>query len=75
MKIVLVEWLDCHCEDMWTVEDDARNLEPIVVKSVGYLIEQTETKVILSAMVSERTTMSMIVCIPRGSIVNITEIK
>lgn len=75
MKLVLIEWTDCHCEDMWTVEEDAVNLEPILVKSVGFLLKETDTKVVLSAMFTERDTLSMVQCIPRGSIVTMKELQ
>jgi hypothetical protein len=50
-NLVLVEWLDSHHRPGWTTDDPAS--DPLVCKSVGWLIRQTKEALVLSANVTE----------------------
>ncbi len=74
MQIYRIEWLDTHCEDSWNPIDMAKGMEPLLVTSVGIVLIEDRQKIVLSAMSSERDTVSMLQCIPTKSIIKIKEL-
>ena len=67
-KVIMVDWLDAHTEDSWNPPDVAKEMCPLIVTSVGFVLAEDEQKIVLSAMVSDHA-VSMVQCIPAGCIV------
>lgn len=49
-NLVFVEWLDSHYRPGWTTDEPVS--DPLVCKSVGWLIQQTKDALVLSANVT-----------------------
>ena len=71
---VEVEWEDAASEDRWQEMDEAvvGLSRPWLVRSIGYLIHDTEDGVILAGSVDPEDSVCMTLKIPRGMIKEIT---
>lgn len=70
--IVLIEWMDIHnppCS--WEEKDYAIKHEPMMCKSVGFLLFRGEKKVITAQNMSEDGDFNTIEVIPAGCIKSI----
>ena len=56
MKLVYIEWFD-HCSltgGVWHEKSDVENMAPMLVKSVGWVVKETDKYVIIvSSMFSD----------------------
>ena len=68
-EIILVEWTDCISYDSWDDFSEHEDLELPTILSVGFLIKETDDKVILSSLVDdENEQMGMSQAIPKAVI-------
>lgn len=71
MKIVKVTWLDTFAEVGWSSEE----LDPVIIVSVGFLLSESDKKVVLSGMGGKAglglQDSNCRQAIPRGCIVSI----
>ncbi len=73
--LLVIEWQDTCSNDDWQSGETARGLRPIKVTSVGFLVSESENHITLSSMVIDTEHMSMVQCIPVGSILSKKIIK
>jgi len=69
--IVLIEWLDAYASAGW--EDDSK-AEPAPCKTIGFLIDETDTYVLLAATLGHSTETNARFAIPKGMILTRTVI-
>ena len=72
MKVVEIRWLDSLTQSPWTDLDETKQLLPVTVISVGYLVYETETAITIAGMIGLENCMSMIQVIPKGCILTIS---
>lgn len=69
-QLIFVEWNDAITIPEWYGPDDANNIHPTTVHSVGWLIKEDKYSIILAATMSLTSgLLSQITCIPKGCIV------
>jgi hypothetical protein len=74
-SIVLVIWEDTVTEDSWSNIQIAKDMAPVLTKSVGFCLFRTKKKIILSSMVASNTHMAQLTCIPMGCVKEIKELQ
>ncbi len=78
MKIVQVTWVDIVSDDGWHSQNKLDNYihnNNKTVVQVGYLYEEDEEQIVLlNSYFTDKTTFGDITKIPRGCIVEITEL-
>ena len=54
-RLVVVEWEDASIVDegIWVTRKDAAEVKPVIFQQVGWLLELTETHVVLSSAMNE----------------------
>ena len=78
MKIVLVEWNDTYeMEAGWHSLDDAKKWTTYTCCSVGYLLEEKETHIVICADsgVKDNTEVGRVQAIPRSCINKIIQLQ
>lgn len=76
MKPVFVSWLDAVSEDAWTSIDEAKEEEPPVIMSLGYLIYEDDKKLVIAANLDETNgNCSAILSIPRTWLLEMKELR
>jgi len=78
MKRVEIFWQDAVTHSELRLLEDARDLPPVIMQVLGYMIEETDKTIVIVGQV-EATDREDRVCadvhvIPRGCILNIKEI-
>jgi len=76
LKMVCVEWLD-SCSpagSMWQSWERAKNISPAKVRSIGFLVEKTESHVTI-VQTSDIDSVGHILCIPFCAVTKIERIK
>lgn len=72
MKTVVVTWVDAISDDSWTDIEKAKELQPPVMKTLGYLIHEDDTKVIIAASYDEENEkVASFYAIPRAWLIEI----
>jgi hypothetical protein len=71
--IALVTWEDTVTEDAWSNIQIARDMKPVLTRSVGFILFKTKKKIVLASMVSSNTHMCQLTCIPMGCVIEIKE--
>jgi len=69
LRLVEVEWVAAHriAGDVWESRDDAEPMDPLPVKSVGYLVEESDSHVTLThSFTADQFACRF--CIPAGCI-------
>jgi len=74
LKLVVILWEDPCTEDAWLPRDLARDLRPLVMSSVGWIIYEDSDRVVISSMVSRSTNTSQVTSIPTTIIRDIVEV-
>ena len=73
---VLIEWLDTtSIQDAWCSPDEARELAPAVIRTVGTVIKVDEYSVTLAGSVGTEGELGDVNCIPHGCIVFQTPLR
>lgn len=76
MKAVIVKWLDAVSHDPWEEIPDAKQIEPHVIQSLGWLVEEDERKVVIAGSWDiEREGVASIWSIPKNWLIELKEIK
>ena len=74
--VVEVTWLDAQSSmENWSMDEIKSNLEPLVSKSVGYLIHETEEYIILGFLMFSNEMCKHHQLIPKGMIKNINILR
>lgn len=74
-RLYLVEWADAFGDPSWTTVDKARTLEPYQVITVGWLLKEDETKIVLSSdLAADGIGVAGVSVIPRDWVRNIYEL-
>ncbi len=48
-KLVMIEWVDsCGCSSHWQSSEDLEEIEPMVCKSVGWLLQENSNCVVIA---------------------------
>ena len=70
MKLVYVQWMDsCGLNNgVWKSRDDAEEMEPLVIDSVGYVLKETEEHITIASHVCEHQ-VSGEMSIPKSAII------
>jgi hypothetical protein len=74
-SIVLVIWEDTVTEDAWSNIQIAKDMTPVLTRSVGFCLFRTKKKIVLASMMSSSTHMSQLTCIPMGCVIEIKELS
>ena len=75
MKAVLIEWLDAVSFDPWEELTEAKKLEPHVIQSLGWLVEEDDKKIIIAgAWDLEREGVASSWAIPKTWLISMKEI-
>jgi hypothetical protein len=53
--LLYVEWEDHHSQDAWVTEDEVEG-DALLVKSIGWLLKETDATIVLYAMYAEEST-------------------
>ena len=73
-KTVLVEWEDITGNtEPWLTIEDALDLEPAYMTTLGWLLLEKDEYIILSSTLGSKKEASDINCIPRAAIKNLEE--
>lgn len=48
LKLVFCVWQDATNSDSWTTVDEAKALEPLVIHSIGWLIVEDATRLVIT---------------------------
>lgn len=74
-KLVLVEWGDAWSEHGWSDKDKASDCAPLLVSSVGWLLQATDDGVTLASRMTEDNSCGQIHFVPAGMIKRVLYIK
>ncbi len=75
-KIVEVKWFDAQSStEVWDIEELENKLEPMISKSVGYLLIEKKDYIILGFTKFGNGLLKHHQCIPRGMIKKIKVIR
>ena len=66
VKIAVIDWIDSSSRDMW--HDRNITSEPVVVVSVGIIIDETKSYITICRSQTEEDQDSVL-CIPRSAII------
>jgi len=69
--LIEVEWYDCTGDTSWTCVDDAAEMMPRIVTSVGYYISECENVVRISTHSMDNDSFGFISLIPAGCVFKI----
>tara|TARA_Y100000588_G_C13884609_1_gene766031 strand:- start:65 stop:553 length:489 start_codon:yes stop_codon:yes gene_type:complete len=73
---VLIEWLDTtSIQDAWCSEEEASELKPAIIRTVGTVIHANDDFVIISGSVGTEGELGDVNCIPCGCIVFQTPLR
>lgn len=73
--LVEVIWRDTAGWNGWDTEEKWREREPMIIRTLGYLIEKTRGSVKLAMDYRADDVPGCICCIPRGCVVQIRELE
>ena len=69
MKLARIEWLDIQSFDgPWMDLAEAKGMKPVAMETIGWLIEITDTHVVICSTRSEDGDVGSVNSIPRGVI-------
>ena len=67
MKLVRVNWMDIGSYDgPWMDLSEAKEMRPVPMETVGYILEMSETHIVVCSTVSEDGAVGSVNSIPRG---------
>jgi len=72
--LVVVEWEDIVSDSSWMDDKEIEKLEPVVCRSVGWLLKKTKKLVFLGASVTNDGSVGDRTTIPKNVIRSIKEI-
>lgn len=74
-KVVEVEWIDAQSSLNSYYIDELEKMEPLVTRSVGYLLHERKTDILLGFMDFGEGMIKHHQCIPKGMIKNIEVLR
>lgn len=76
MKSVHVTWIDATSDDEWTDKDEWTNIHPHTIETLGWLVEETDTHIIIcTSYDEERNAIAGRWAIPRTWLMEMKEIN
>lgn len=75
LKIVEVEWVDITSYSNWKDPNEAGNIKPTGVKTVGYLVNKDKKNIRVAMSVTEDLDMAPVKVIPLGVVTRVRRIR
>jgi hypothetical protein len=77
MDLVKVAWTDIHsCDDPWISVKEAKEMRPVSMETVGYLLEKTKDYVtVISTACEDGETVGSVNAIPMGVVKCVVPLK
>ena len=76
MKIVKVKWMDSTSQSGGWTDEDPKDMEPMKLMTVGFLLFEDEQRIVISHSIADNTDMRYAMfTIPKGMIYEYSEVE
>lgn len=67
--LVYIEWRDsCSMNGTWSRMHEVEDMEPCTIRSIGWLVSETNEHVVVAAHISNNDSLSGDLCVPKAVI-------